>query len=94
MQKKSLNMESARALISKVELLRKDGLGLEEATKQCGTSVHVFGYWKQKLGSKKRTYKKSKSILVEAAPAPHIVAQFVLFSDGKIANMDDLKRAA
>jgi uncharacterized protein (UPF0335 family) len=90
---KSLSADSARLMIEKVERLRKEGKTLDEATQACGTSVHVFGYWKSKL-KVKRTYKRRKAIQVEAAPAPHIVGHFVLFSDGNIANLSDLKRAA
>lgn len=91
---KSLSNESARLMIEKVQRLRKEGHTLESATKECGTSTHVYGYWKSKLKLKRPYGRKRKGIQVEAAPVPHIVGHFVLFSDGNIANLSDLKRAA
>jgi hypothetical protein len=93
--------EQRAEILQRVDALKKQGMKFQEAWEQAGVG-HYTNYfsWKRRknrvkaVPKKTRKYQRRKHVTVEMAPAPHIVAQFVLFSDGNIANLADLKRAA
>lgn len=89
MSDKQYTQTQRRELVAQVNALRKCGT-LKEACEAAGITPNNYQWWSTQARRARRTSAPTRKPRTTEPRAPRIIAQFAVFSNGKIVNLTDL----